>query len=457
MVKDKKIISGVATLGVGAFFCKLIGALYRVPLTNVIGGAGLGIYQMIFPVYAVLLDFSGAGVPSALAKIISSYSGEDKLLNAEKHLKSSLKFFFAIGLIGSAVMLTFSRLISTLQGNVDATIGYVALAPAVFLVSIISCYRGYFQGLMCMSPTAISQCVEQLVKLLFGLTLAYIFRYNLSLSVAGATLAISISEFFAFVYLYCKHKRYKSKFFSVKIVDDNQTLKRIRTTLKITLPITLIGIIIPFSQVIDSFLIINIIGKYRNDATALYGLLSGVSATVIGLPVAVCYGISTVAVPAVSGGATKKEKNDRAKKTLLLTLLVALPSAIFCAVFAPFIINLLFGKLNGAERAIAIKLLIISSPCVVLLSLVQTTNAVLIGNGKYYKPVISMGTGILIKILLNVVLLKMPNLNIYGGAVAVIACYFTITLINFIMIVFLDNDQRVSNKTFLFRKRLLQR
>lgn len=455
MIKDKKIIGGAATLGIGAFICKLLGAIYRIPLTNIIGGSGLGLYQMIFPVYAVLLDFSGAGVPSALAKIISSHSGENKILNAERYLKSSLKFFFALGLIGSLIMFVFSRLISMGQGSVQASLGYIALSPAVFFVSLISCYRGYFQGLMNMRPTAVSQCVEQLVKLIFGLTLAYAFRNSVALSVAGATFAISISELIAFIYLYVRHKRYKNKVFPIKIASDDKDGQRIKTTLKITLPITLIGIMIPLSQVIDSFLVINILGMYKNNATALYGLLSGVSATIIGLPVAICYGISTVAVPAVSASGSMQEKNQRAKKTILLTLTVSLPCALFCVLFAPFIINLLFGRLAIDEKIIAINLLRLSSPCVVLLSLLQTTNAVLIGKGKYYRPIISMGVGVGVKTLLNIILLRIPSLNIYGGAMAVIACYFTITLINLIMIGFAQGKVHFCEKKFSLKKRAL--
>ncbi len=454
MIKDKKIISGAATLGIGAFICKLIGAFYRIPLTNIIGGVGLGLYQMIFPVYTVLLDFSGAGVPSALAKIISSNSGEDKVLNAEKHLKSSVKFFLAVGFIGSLLMFTFSRLISSAQGREDAVFGYMALAPAVFFVSILSCYRGYFQGLMNMMPTAISQGIEQIVKLLFGLVIAYVFRYNKALSVAGATFAISLSEFIAFIYLYVRHKCFKNKVFPVKITDDGKDGQRIKTILKITLPITLIGIMIPLSQVVDSFIVVNILDLYKDNAIALYGLLSGVCATVIGLPVSVCYGISTVAVPAVSGGANPKEKNERTKKAILLTFAVALPCMMFCLLFAPFIINFLFGRLSVFEKNIAINLLRISSPSVLLLSLLQTTNAVLIGRGNYYKPIISMSVGVVVKTVLNIILLNIHSLNIYGGALAVIACYFTITLINFIMIGMAEKSLSPSEKNFSLKKRM---
>lgn len=435
MQRNKKILNGAVVLGIGAFFSKLLGAIYRVPLTNIIGGQGLGLYQMVFPVYAVLLDFSGAGVPSALSKIISSNNQMEQINSAENYLKSSIKLFALIGLLGTVIMVCLAKVFAFLQGNSNAFLGYVALAPAVFLVSVISCYRGYFQGLMMMTPTAVSQILEQIVKLFLGLTFAYLLRNSVSLAVAGATFAISFSELIALGYLFIKHKKLRERALLIHVFDKKNHKKRVKTILKITIPITIIGIMIPLSQVIDSFLIVNILKSYREDATTLYGLMSGVASTVVGLPVSVCYGISMVAIPVVSASKLEKEKNKNAFKVIALTFAVALPCALFCCFFSPFIINLLFSRLPPSEKQVSIILLKTLSPCVALLSLLQTTNAVLIGKGKFYKPVLSLGIGILVKIIVSLVLLKIPSINIYGGAIGVIACYFVATLINLFMII----------------------
>lgn len=434
MKKNKGILNGAVVLGVGAFISKLLGAIYRIPLTNLIGGTGLGLYQMVFPVYAVLLDFSGAGVPSALSRIISANTSENKYVYAENYLKSSLRLFKVIGLVGLILMVIFSRSFATIQGNEKAFASYVAIAPAIFLVSLISCYRGYFQGLMNMQPTAVSQITEQAIKLCFGLTFAYLFRRSIPLAVTGATFAITLSELGAFIYLYVKHKRFKIKLLPTFIFDRENHSQRVKEVIKTTIPITFIGIIIPLSQVIDSFIIINVLNGYRQDATALYGLLSGVAATVVGLPVSVCYGISTVAIPAVSSSKTERQKNKNAMKALLLTFAVALPCALVCYLFAPTIISILFRRLPASEKEVATNLLRIISPCVVFLSMLQTSNAVLIGKSKLYKPMFSLSIGVVVKIVLSIILLKNQNLNIYGGAIALIACYFVATLINFIMI-----------------------
>ncbi len=442
--KDKKIIGGALSLGVGAFLAKLLGAIYRVPLTNFLGGKGLGLYQMVFPVYTVMLDFSGAGVPSALSKLISSKE-EDKFYNADVYLNASLKLFFWFGLAFSISMLIFARPLASLQGDKSAYLGYVFLSPAVLLVSLISCFRGYFQGLMNMKPTAISQVIEQAIKLAFGLLFVSLLMPNIPLAVAGATFAITLSELVALGFLFFNYRRFKRKN-DLKFEFDKRKFKRIaKGIVKLTVPITIVGILLPLSQVVDSFLVLNILGRYLDDATSLYGILSGVVATVIGLPVAICYGVATVAIPTLSRSKSRREQGKNAVKTLLLTVAVALPATAVCYLFTNNIIELLFNGLIGREKTVAVGLLKLSSPCILLLSFLQTANGVLIGKGKPYLPVISLGLGVAVKEILNLILLKDPKLNIYGGAIAIIACYFTVCLVNLIMI-FSSKEKRLKNE-----------
>ena len=435
MKKSKNsLIRGAFSLGAGAFVAKLLGALYRVPLTNLIGGFGLGLYQMVFPVYALLLDFSGAGVPSALSKIISSGGEDDKHDRAHSYLISSIKTFLVFGIVGTLIMAVFAKPLARFQGNKDAFYGYLFLSPAILLVSIISCFRGYFQGLMSMTPTAVSQIIEQAVKLALGLFFVSLFVKNIPFAVAGATFAITLSELTALIYLYATYLKNKKKL-SLKFAFNKNAFKsQSKTIIKTAVPITLIGIMIPLSQVVDSFLIVNVLGAYRTDATALYGLLSGVVSTVINLPVSICYGVAMVAIPAVSACKTETDKNKNAVRTLFLTAAFAIPCVIFLAIFSRFTVGLLFGGLSPMEKITATNLLKISAPTVLLLSVVQTSNAILIGKGKLYQPVISLGIGVAVKVVLNLLLLSIPEINIFGGAVAVIACYFTVCLINLIMI-----------------------
>ena len=424
-MKDKKVIKGAFLLGGASFLAKILGAFYRVPLTNLLGSYGLGLYQMIFPVYALLLDFAGASLPTALSKIIAQ-GGEDPKL----YLKTSKRLLLFFGFFFSLALIVLSRRIALLQGNENATLGYLFLAPSIMLFSLLSCYRGYFQGLLKMFPTALSQVVEQVVKLLLGLVLVRLFLPNLNLAVAGATFAITVSEAVALLVIYISYRRHKTTtFYSV----ESNFGVRAKLILKTALPITLSGMVFPLSHVIDSFLVVNLLSKYTQNATALYGVMSGVVLTIINLPVSVCHGIATVAVPAVSS-AKEEDKIKTTEKTIILTLLLALPCALFLIYFAPFSVNFLFSRLQNQEKIVAVNLLRLTAPCVILIPFVHTSNGALVGRGKLYAPLISSGVGVAVKIITMVILLKIPSFNIYGVGIGLIACYFVTGLVNLIII-----------------------
>lgn len=429
--RQKAMRMGALTLGVGAIISKILGAVYRIPLISIIGGEGVGIYQLVFPVYTVLLDFAGGAFPSAISKIVSSFHGEDSKKRSYSLFKSALWLCTVLGGVASLLMIIFAKPLASAQGDSRAYISYIFLAPAVFFVALISCYRGYFQGLMDMKPTAKSQVIEQTVKLIFGLSFAKLFMPNLSLSAGGATLAVTVSEVVAFLYVFSLFKRRKITGESPK-KEENR--KNIKTLIKIAVPITLIGIAIPFSQVIDSFLMVNIMGKYRSDATMLYGLLSGASMTVINLPVSVCYGISASVIPAVSGE-REGEKQKSAQNAMLLTLAVSVISAVAVYFLSPFAVKILFRGLRNSEAEITVRLIRLLSPSVALLSLIQTSNGALIGMNKVYSPLISLGGGIIVKTVINLLLLPNPTLNVFGGAIAINACYFFTCLVNLILLI----------------------
>lgn len=433
MKEKNTIFKGAFYLAVGAFISKFLGAIYRVPLTNMLGGFGLGLYQMVFPVYCLLLDFSGAGLPSALSRLIASQT-EDKEKTAKRLLINSIKLFFILGIIGTLIMAIFSKPFSILQGNEKASAAYLFLSPAILAVSIISCLRGYFQGFMDMKPTAISQIVEQVIKLILGIVLVYLLMDNVSLAVGGATFAITISEFVSLFILWGVYKKRNKSNTKDYAYDKKSFFLDAKCIIKTTIPITLVGILIPFSQVIDSILTINFISGYRTDATALFGLLSGVVMTVINLPVSICYGIGSVAIPSISKCKTEEQKKNRAIKVLILTLIVSIPCFFGLLIFSPQVINLLFRNLPLSEKRVAVNLLRLTSPSVVLLSVLQASNSVFIGKGKLYTPVINLAIGVAIKFALSVMLLRVPSINIYGGAIAINACYFSVCVINLISI-----------------------
>ena len=434
-MKNSQIIKGVTSLVSGTLLVKIIGAIYRIPLTNFLGSTGLGLYQMIFPVYCILLDFSGSGVPGAISKIIASHEREGREVYAVKILKTSLKLLFKIGIMGSFSLILLSYPISVLQGDANAFLGYVTLSPAIFLVGLISCFRGYFQGLMVMNKTAVSQVLEQVFKLAFGLLFVMALMPNVPLAVAGATFAVTISEAVSLAFLFVSYKR-KEKVVNQTVVISKEEIQVLNKRLfKITLPITITGIMIPLTHFIDSFVVINVLSTYLDNATSLYGIFSGMVHTVINLPVAVLYSLAVIALPSVSSKVRGEERKTAIDRLILITGVGGAILSIFTYLFSGTVVNLLYPALSGVERETCINLLKLSSPGVLLLSVLQTQNATLVASDKLYVPVVSLGVSVILKTVLQISLLFIPSINIYGSAIASIACYFFAVMINFIILI----------------------
>jgi stage V sporulation protein B len=190
---------------------------------------------------------------------------------------------------------------------------------------------------------------------------------------------------------------------------------------------------LPLSGFIDTFLVVNILSDYLDNATSLYGLYSGTALTIIHLPTSLLYGLSQVIIPLLSGSKNEGEKRDKINVTILATLVL---SVVFSAVIfagSPLIVNVLFSGLKVEEKEIGIKLIKIMSVNVIFHSLLQTANGILIAKGKTLKSLIGSLFGVVVKTVLSVILLYNPKFNIYGVAISSIACYFVACLVNLIL------------------------
>ncbi len=421
-----EFIKGATWIALGGFVAKLIGALYRIPLTNIIGGRGLGLYQMVYPVYCLLLTVSATGIPSSIAKLtaerIAKGEGDEPLLF------SALKLFLLIGLVGTLVMGVIAPFLSAAQGSKEVLGGYYALAPSVFFVSAISVFRGWFQGKNKMFPTAFSEIVEQVVKVGFGLLFAYLFRDDLAKAVVFLLLAVSVSELVALFFMWLFYRRDPAK---SKAKEGSRVA--MKTILKLSVPVTLSSMLLPLSGIVDSVLVPRLLG-YTADPVALYGLFSGGAVTIINLPVSVCYGVAVASVPAVARAKAQKGGSPRKRIffSLFITLLLALPSAVGLYFFAEPTAKLVFRSLKAEELSLLTGLIRAFSLSALTLSLTQTLSACLTAQGKPQYAALSMLIAVTVKTLVYPFLLKNQKISIYGLAYATNLCYLVAFLLDLV-------------------------
>ena len=327
----QSFIKGAIIISAGGFLSKLLGAVYRIPLTNFLGGEGMGIYQMVYPLYCILLTVSASGIPTGIARLISSGKA-----GAERQ---AFRLYGAIGVIGTVIMYFLSAPLASLQQEPAISLCCIMLCPSVFFVSVLSVVRGYFQGKGNMYPTAVTEVSEQLIKVALGCTLSYIFRNNMPFAVAMTLLSVTASEVLAtaIAVLWYLKKRSKLPLFPVSAPP-------VSAIVKYTIPLTLTAIALPVSQLLESIVAVRLLRGAAENATSLYGVFSGCAVTIINLPVSVTYGLAAASVPQI---APLAEKGDsKAYKSLLITFAISLPAAVALFVFAPLAVRLIFSSLQ---------------------------------------------------------------------------------------------------------------
>lgn len=422
----KKLIKNSVIIAVCGIITKIIGAIYRVPLTGMIGAEGIGIYQMVFPVYCILLTLSSTGIPNGIAKLTAN--GEKKIL------KKSLIVFGLIGLAGSMAMYFLGGYLSGVQGNMGAEAAYKCLSPSVFLVSLISCFRGYYQGKLNMLPTGISQLIEQAVKLAVGLTFCGLWGKTAAEKACLATLAVTISELAALIFLLLL-KREKR--------DESLPEESLGNLIKTIFPIMLCSFMLPLTKTVDSFLVINLLKEGYETATAKFGLYSGVVESIVALPIAVCYSLAVSGLPLIAKG---ERGND--KKVLLYTLAMSAVFAVGLVFTANAAIEILYPNLNEEYKILSKNMLKISSLTVILLSMVQAFTSVLIGLNKLYAPSVSLFLGLAVKTILTVILVPIEEIGIYGMVISDIFCYFVATAVNLLYYIIYNKKRKKGNEAY---------
>lgn len=368
---------------VATVVAKAIGALYRIPLTNVLGAEGMGVYQLIFPVYSLILSVSSGALPIAISVLVSDKLAGDRKEDARALLSSALSALLMVGVALTIALILFSGLIGRLQGSLDTSIGYVVIAPSILFVSGLSVMKGYFQGTANMLPTALSQIIEAVVKLAVGLTLAYFFtQYGVKWAVAGGLLGITIGEMVAFFTLYIMYRKSNPP---LNLSLDYKTSRdRYKEILQISLPITIGGIVFPLAQMIDSFAVVNILSRSIQTglATSYYGIYSGCVSSLINLPIVIGLSLGVAVIPHLSHGKATHDVNSIKRKTVTaikISLIIGVPFAVLFFVAPESVIGLLYSNLSIAELSVAYRLLRISSITVIFLSVNQISTSVLQG------------------------------------------------------------------------------
>lgn len=441
-IQKKTFVFGAAVLGIAGLVTKLLGAVFRIPLTNIIGADGMGYYQTAYPVYVMLLTISTSGLPTAISKMVAERRAENQYYEAHRVFSLAFKLMMCIGVVCGVGLFVFAPQICNFEMEPDAVYALRATAPALILCPMMSCMRGFFQGRKTMVPTALSQVIEQFFRVGLGLFLAgLLFKIDAPHAAAGASFGASAGALFGLisvVFLYIKQKpAIESEFIDKTPLRRNSEL--LKEILIIAVPITVGAGIMPILNWIDTLLVkrrLLEIGFSGEIARSMFGELTGMASPIINFPAVFSQAVCMSLVPIITD-AYKRNDLDFVRENASLSIryasLVILPCAGGMIALSKPIMMLLYPRqLDSAVSAAAC--LKIYAVGMVFLAAIQAMTGVLQGIGKQIIPVRNLFIGAVVKFAATYILTGIPAVNVKGAAIGTALAYLVAAVLNYIAV-----------------------
>lgn len=437
--RKQNYLHGAAILTAGVVIIKILGAIYKIPLGNILGDEGFAHFFVAYNIYNVFLTLATAGLPVALSRMISEADTLGRPMQVRRTLRVAFFAFAGVGLASSLIMFLFPTELAAMMNDVEAAQSIWAMSPSLFFVCMASAYRGYAQGLRNMRPTTVSQILEVLVKVLVGLTLAWSFtRAGKSLPVAsaGAIFGVTAGGVASLIYISIyKHRHYPERATPNPDVPDGAG-RILKQLLAIGVPITFGSCLLSMINLIDTKLVLNRLqmaaGFSYYDAKVLYGIY-GKAQTLYNLPAAFITPLTISVVPAIAALVVQKKSAEAggiAESSLRIAGVIALPMGVGLAVLAYPIMNVLYPGSHAAGPA----LLTLMGVASFFVCLALMTTAILQATGNEIYPVFSMIAGGLVKVAVNWFLVADPAINITGAPLGTLACYLVMCAMNYVFI-----------------------
>ena len=444
--KGGGFVKQAAILAAASLLVRFLGFIYRLPLTNMIGDEGNAIYSGGYYIYTFLLILSSAGLPAAISKLVSERIALKQYRNAHRVFQAALVISTCFGTFFAIVMGLGAHRLADMIDIADSYYSLLTLCPTLVIVAIMSVFRGYFQGMRTMVPTAISQIVEQVFNAFFSVYLAWVFMSinipegmtkNIPLASAGGTMGTGIGALAGLVvvvFAYCLIRPYLLwRAERCKQPYEESKRELMGRVLQTAWPIIAGTAVFSITNLIDMGMVVRIlqqIGFSEENARALYGQLSGKYVTLTTLPVTISTAVATAALPSIATSVKLKERKQvRRKMTLTyrISMIISVPAAVGISALGPQIIHMLFPSASDGGT-----LLTVGGVSIIFLALCQTSTGILQGIGHIKVPVVGAILGAITKVILNVVLIR--SINVLGAVLSTTGCYLVAGVFDVIML-----------------------
>lgn len=448
--KKSTFFGGAAILAASAILVKVIGAIYRIPLGNILSDEVMADYNSAYNIYNFFLTISTAGLPVALSKTISEANALGRHNQVQRTFRVAFVTFLILGLISFFCMTVLAAPMAQIViSNPKAVYCVMALAPSVLCVCIMSAFRGYFQGHFNMMPTGISQVIEAFFKLVVGLALA-LFLVNViqkpELGSVGAIIGVSCGSVVALLYILYLFFRDRKRRQRIHATDrPDGSMRILSNLLKLAIPITLGSAATSLVTLIDTKLVmsqlqsvyqtVDGLGKEAalDAARGLYGIYSK-TMSIYNLPFSMMVPLTACIIPAVSASLARRDHLGAQKvseSALRIGLLLALPMGMGLFALGGPIMGLLFPTIDVSVAGPLLSVLGLAS---IFVALQLLCNSILQANGMVNLPILAVIIGGVVKVVVNFILVGNPNIRINGAPVGTLTCFIVISALEIFII-----------------------
>lgn len=448
--KNQNFLLQGGVLASAAILGRIIGLIYRIPLTNIIGDLGNNYYGCAFDIYNIFLLLSSYSLPMAVSRLVSDYRTKGESRNALRVLKCAFLFAMFVGAVACAVIFFGARFITgTIFQTPLSLYALQVLAPTLLITAFLGVLRGFFQGLENMYPSAVSQVLEQLVNAFVSVAAAYFLAsrgskigrvladeegYRAAYGAAGASLGTTVGAAFSLFFLYVLYKgftriwRKKMRKEHAKRVPYDRLFRRMLFTV---LPFLAASALFNLNVVMEQGIFKHMM-KDTADAEQIalwWGVFSGKFRTMLNLPVAIAAAIGAACIPGITASFVKKKQEEVAEKTELairFSMLIAFPASFLLMLLSAPLMEFLFQD----TQPLASGLLLAGGSIVIFYSLATVTASILQGIGKLRAPVINSGISLILQVTVLILLLKYTSLNIYAVVASMAVFGVCVTVLN---------------------------
>lgn len=444
MSRKNNLVKNASFLMIAAMISKIIGLLYKSPLSSIVGNVGMGYVSIAQNAYMILLMIASFSIPQAVSKLISERIAFRDYKNAQRIFRGSMIYAVVVGGI-VALFCLFGASFIIPSDMADATLALQILAPTIFLSGILGVYRGYFQAFGNMMPTSISQILEQIINAIVSIVAAWLFIDLISngkkagiakWGAAGSTVGTGAGVLVAFLFMllvYGINRRGIRRRIESDKVHKAQPYKQIfKTIILIVSPIILSAFVFNVNTYLNSVLFAKMQGMHNVDSktiSTLYAEYSSYFMSIINIPLTLTSAAPTSMIPEISALYAQRnfgETRGRINQTMQLSMFIAAPCAVGLAVLAHPIVSLLFPVSTG----VAGDLLVVGAFSILLTGISNISNGVLQGIGKPNIPLITAAVALGVDIVAVVLMLRFTNLGVYSLLIATVLYSLAVCVMN---------------------------